>query len=91
MRDNFGNHGGCINLKSSSLIAVGSTFHNNKAIEGGVIYASDDSTFRIQDSHVEANYAQFGSVLVAKNNYDEFGLVFDGTKLTYNYSEKNLI
>ena len=65
MENNLGFKGGCIWILSSEFDANKSSFTDNKAIQGGVIFAIQKSFFQIRNSVLRNNIAEDGGIIYA--------------------------
>ena len=65
MDNNIGSKGGCIWILSSEFDANASFFTDNKAIQGGVIFAIQKSYFQIRSSLLFGNIADDGAIIYA--------------------------
>ena len=91
MGSNFGNEGGGMHLVSTSVSIEESLFARNFAFQGGVIFALQKSTVRVERSWLVQNLATDGSVMVAVANIADDSLHFEDCYFIENYGKSNSI
>jgi hypothetical protein len=91
-RLNKGLNGACFQIDSNSeWTDNNSKYIKNRSTLGGVVYAINDSKFKISNAIFQKNLAQDGSVLYSLYNSGERALVITNSQFLDNISESNLM
>ena len=90
--DNKGYQGACYQLDSTTTLEdFDSAYIKNKATQGGVIFAINDSEFNFTKGKFRDNFGNDGAVLYAMYNSKPRALKFSDCEFTNNTADQNLM